>query len=87
MEAFFTILEKLPECRMKVFKAMKQLNKPCSNYMLSEHLHWPINRITGRTNDLRKMAMVKFHHKGICPETGANVDYWIIPAWMSEVLL
>jgi len=87
MEAFVSILEKLPECRLKVFKAMKQINKPCSNYMLSQYLDLPINRITGRTKELRELGMVRFHHNEICPETKANVGYWIIPAWMKDVLL
>ncbi len=87
MEAFVSILEKLPESRMKVFQAMKQINKPCSNYMVSQHLHWPINRVTGRTNELRKLGMVVFHHKEICPETKAKADYWVIPAWQREVMI
>lgn len=87
MVAFFLILGKLPECRMKVFKAIKEIGEPCSNYMVAEHLHLPINRITGRTNDLRKLNMLKFHHSGICQETGSQVDYWVIPAWQSEVML
>lgn len=87
IEAFVSILEKLPKCRMKVFKAMKKINKPCSNYMISKHLNWPINRITGRTNELRKLGMVVFHHKEICQETKAKVDYWVIPAWQREIMV
>ncbi len=34
MEAFFYILENLAERRLQVFKAIKEIGKPCSNFMI-----------------------------------------------------
>ncbi len=86
MEAFFYILENLGERQEQVFIAIKNI-QPCSNLMISKKLNLPINCVTGRVKELRDLAMVRFYKKDICPETKMNVTYWIIPAWMKDVLV
>ncbi len=86
MEAFYYILETLGERQEQVFKTIKEI-QPCSNLMISKKLNLPINCVTGRVKELRDFAVVRFYKKDICPETRMKVTYWIIPAWMKDVLL
>ncbi len=87
IEAFFYILENLIGKRQEqVFKVIKGI-QPCSNLMISKKSNLPINCITGRVKELRDFGIVRCYKKDICPETKMRVNYWIIPAWMKDVLM
>ena len=86
IEAFFYILENLGERQLQVFLAVKEI-QPCYNLKISKHLHLPINCITGRMRELKDLSMVRLYKKEICPETNMKVEFWIIPAWMKDVLI
>ena len=72
--AFKKIEKDLPNCRLAVYNTIKKLQY-CTNSMISESLGWTINRITPRTNELRKMGLIKISHTSWCPVTNSKAHY------------
>ena len=64
-------------CRQMVFIAIRKLG-PCNDRELSEHLQWPINRITPRRGELMKKGLIVFDGKRKDPNTTTKVpvSYW-----------
>jgi len=54
-------------CRQMVFIADREL---------SEHLQWPINRITPRRGELVTGGLIVMDRKDTDPQTGRTVSYW-----------
>lgn len=73
--AYAGILGSLGERQIQVYRAISDL-KSCSNTMISQYLHLPINCIVGRTNELRKMRVVRQDKKDMCPVTNKLVIFW-----------
>ena len=74
LEAFNKIQNSLPESRLKVYKALKKLEY-ATNSMIAQELGWSINRVTPRTNELRKMELIKLSHSSWCPVTKGKANY------------
>ena len=74
IEAYKKVLPDLPECRLKVYKAIKRLEY-CTNSMIDQELGWTINRVTPRTNELKKMELIKVSHSSWCPVTRGKCNY------------
>ncbi len=62
-------------CRQQVFIAIRKLGV-CNDRMIAEYLGWPINRVTGRRNELVKNGLVVMDRKDKDPVTGNTVTYW-----------
>jgi len=66
--AYAEVLEDLGERQIKVYKTIREFGSGgCNNKMISKKLKLPINSITGRVNELRKMGIVLHYKKDICP--------------------
>lgn len=62
-------------CRQMVLIAIRKL-RMCNDRQLSEHLGWPINRITPRRGELVETGHVIEAQKSRDPRTGRTVSYW-----------
>lgn len=47
-----------------------------TNTMIARHLRLPINCVTGRVFELRKLGLIVESHKGECPITKRNCIWW-----------
>jgi len=73
-EAYASIQDRLGEKQQLVLGALEELNVGC-NDEIARQLGWPINRVTGRVNEIRKMGRIELAF--IKPGTyGKNVKYW-----------
>lgn len=72
--AFNKIKKDLPECRLSVYKTLKNIEFG-TNSMIAYKLGWTINRITGRTFELKKMGLIHVSHTSWCPVTKSKADY------------
>ena len=61
----------------QVLEALKEI-QPATNKMISLHLHWDINRVTGRTNSLVKKGIVECKFTAKCPITKNTAKFWIV---------
>ncbi len=77
--AYAYVLENLGERQALVYAVIRRL-KSVSNYKIAKKLNLPINRVTPRVNELRKLGVVMQHKKDMCPETNRLVIYWK-PRW------
>lgn len=75
ISAYAEVLETLGERQSLVFKKLREL-KFASNYKLSKSLGLPVNQIVPRIYEMRKMGVVIFYKKEICPETKKTVVCW-----------
>lgn len=73
--AYAEVLDTLGERQTLVYRKIREL-KSCNNVMIAEALHFPINSITPRVNELRKKHIVMMDKKDICPFTGRMTCYW-----------
>ena len=73
--AYYEILKDIDGRQRDVYKALREL-KSANNTMISDRLELPINSITGRIYELRKMGLVIFHKKDLCPLTNKKTTYW-----------
>ena len=73
--AYIKVIENLGERQEQVYKAIAGFGE-CSNTMISNRLHLPINCITPRVNELRKKNLVREAYKGTCPFTDKKVLFW-----------
>ena len=77
LTAYEKISKDLPVCRLEVYKTIKKLEY-CTNSMIAESLGWKINRITGRTSELKKMGLIHISHSSWCPVTHGKAHYLTI---------
>lgn len=81
--AFEKIKKDLSTCRLTVYKELKKLEY-ATNSMISESLGWSINRVTPRTNELRKMRLIKISHTSWCLVTKSKAQYLTLTKLMEE---
>lgn len=74
LEAFNKIKKDLPECRLQVYKTLKKMEY-ATNSMIAGDLNWTINRVTPRTNELKKMGLINVSHSSWCPITRSKANY------------
>lgn len=80
--AFESIQPELGDRQWAVYRAIKKL-QPCNNMIISKHLNKPINEITPRTHELRRIKLlgefvVVRSHIGNCNITNRQSQYWKI---------
>jgi len=73
--AYADVLVNLCERQAQVYRVIRNL-KSCNNQMISQVLHLPINSITPRVNELRKLHIVMMDKKELCPHTKRLTCYW-----------
>lgn len=81
--AFNKIKNDLPICRLSVYKTIKKLEY-CTNSMIAESLGWKINRVTGRTSELKKMGLIHVSHTSWCPVTKGMCHYLTLTKFEEE---
>lgn len=54
-------VQNLGNKQIEVLEKIEEL-QPCSNKQIAESLHWEINRVTGRVNELAKKGIIKSEH-------------------------
>jgi hypothetical protein len=65
----------LGDKQQKVLDAIRDLGAP-TNAEIARHLDWPINRVTGRTFELRQYGLVAENGKRACSVTRRIVATW-----------
>ena len=73
--AYCDVLENLGERQTQVYRKLLEL-KVANNRMISEELDLPINEITPRINELRKLQVVLQAKKDLCPHTQKMTLFW-----------
>ena len=73
--AYFEVLATLGEKQQKVFNVITN-SDGLTNMEIADILGWSINRVTGRTNELVKMYLVKEKEKRKCRVTGRLASAW-----------
>lgn len=73
--AYAEVLDTLSERQTQVYTVIREL-RSCNNQMIANFLHLPINSITPRVNELRKLHIVMMDKKDLCPYTGRLTCYW-----------
>lgn len=68
-------LEKIGNKQRAVLRVIA-LHQPCNDRMISEYLQWPINRVTGRRNELVELDMIEESGRKIDQETKRPTIYW-----------
>ena len=75
LTAYAEVLENLCERQTQVYVVIRNLNS-CNNQMIAEFLRLPINSITPRVNELRKLHIVMMDKKELCPYTKRMTCFW-----------
>lgn len=73
--AAYKSLHNLSHRQMEVHKTIKRMGFAC-NQKIADHLKLPVNQVTGRVFELRKMGLVGEAHKAIWRPTGKTVVWW-----------
>lgn len=77
IDAYNKILESLPAKRRAVYAAINEL-KNCCDIDIAEYLGWPINRVTGRRNELEKLELIRSRGKKLTKHSDIAVYHWEI---------
>src|SRR6266542_614198 len=75
-EAYTKIQDKLGAKQMVVFDTIRELGR-ATNEMISEHLNWPINRVTGRVTELKRFGVIDVEGLGK-NRSGHSAKLWSI---------
>ncbi len=78
--AYYDIYRKLGLLQRKVLAIIREVG-PVSNLMISRYSSIPINIVTPRVNELRKIGLVVFDRKDVCEISGKRVIYWRVRIW------
>ena len=73
--AYVDVLANLGERQTQVYRKLLEL-KVANNRMISEALDLPINEVTPRINELRKLQVVLQAKKDLCDFTGKMTLFW-----------
>jgi len=73
--AYADVLEQLGERQKEVFRVLREL-KTANNTMIAEKIGLPINSVVPRIYELRKMGVVIFYKKDLCPITNKKTIFW-----------
>jgi predicted transcriptional regulator len=74
-KAAFSALNNIGQRQTDVLSVIRTLGTAC-NQKIADYLGIPVNQVTGRVFELRKLGLVVEDHKGIWPATGRNVIWW-----------
>jgi len=73
--AYSEVLENLGERQLLVLKVIDKI-EPCNNTQIANYLNLPINYITPRVHELRKLKLVKLIKIDTCPITHKKSMFW-----------
>lgn len=62
-------------CRQVVLTTIRALGV-CNDRQISEHLKWPINRITPRRGELLDAGLIVRAKRDVDPATNRTVNWW-----------
>lgn len=82
--SYYNILNELGKRQKEVLISLKKINHPVNNLMVSRFMNLPINQITPRMNELRKLGIVIYHHTASCPFTKHSSRFFVIKNYISE---
>lgn len=74
LDAYLEAIPQLPKSRKRVFEALSKLQY-ATNSMIANYLGWSINRVTPRTNELRKIGLIEKSHISWCPITKSKAQF------------
>jgi hypothetical protein len=74
-KAAFSTLNNIGQRQTDVLTVIRTLGTAC-NQRIADYLGIPVNQVTGRVFELRRLKLVVEDHKGIWPATGRNVIWW-----------
>lgn len=77
LESYKEVMENLGERQIEVYQALKRMGQ-ATNAMISRYLILPINCITPRIFELRKLGFVAISRIDFCQVTGRKAIYWRI---------
>ena len=77
IRSYEEIVENISITRLQVYRALKELEY-ANNLMIAKKLNWSINRVTGRTKELRDAGIIKVSHQSWCPYTRKKVNYMTV---------
>ena len=76
-DVYNRIIPHLPYCQYQVWNILQQHPEGLTNSELSYYLHWSINRVTPRINELRKLGYVCYYTTRQCKVTGSQARVWV----------
>jgi len=76
--AYTAIKPDLTDKQLKVYDVISRLERPVCSYEIAQFLHWPINRVTGRINELYQKHGVLVDMGARMSPTGFKAHYWVI---------
>ncbi len=74
LDAYHSIFDKLGDKQRKIYETL--CVSPMTNTELSEFLHWPINTVTPRSNELVKKELIRYAGTKIYPGTQKRQIVW-----------
>jgi len=77
LEAFREVLPELGFRQSHIYRILKAI-QPATNTQIASASNLPINSVTPRVFELRRMGLVVFDHTATCPITGRNAKFWRI---------
>lgn len=76
-EAYHKIIPKLPRAQYAVWSLLRSRPTGLTNAEISYFLQWPINRVTPRIFELRKLGYVRYYTQRQDRITGATASVWV----------
>jgi hypothetical protein len=74
-KAAYTSLTDIGQRQTDVLRAIRTLGTAC-NQRIADYLSIPVNQVTGRVFELRRLGLVVEDHRGLWPATGRMVIWW-----------
>ena len=74
-KAAFNTLNNIGQRQTDVLSVIRTFGTAC-NQKIADHLGVPVNQVTGRVFELRKLGLVAEDHRAIWPATGRTVIWW-----------
>lgn len=74
-KAAFSTLNNIGQRQTDVLSVIRTFGTAC-NQKIADHLGVPVNQVTGRVFELRKLNLVVEDHRAIWPATGKTVIWW-----------
>ena len=76
LQAYEEVKKTLSEKQFQVWKTLKRSRLAMTNTEIADYLHWSINRVTPRVNELVKLFRVEMKAKRFCKITGRRAIAW-----------
>jgi predicted transcriptional regulator len=83
--SFYQNLETIGDKQLECLQAIRKL-QPCSDRQIKDYLHWEINQVNGRRNELFQMGIIRKEKEDISEKTKRKVTFWKIKSYMNDVL-